>query len=291
MRSAQRQGDSEPAADRTSSSAAPTTLARCPSCAGSLARLDSGMRADVLLELQHSHGNAFVGSLAARAKEGGCTCGGRCGGPTLARDAAELKARPKDPRKPMELMSYQCDPKRTFHAEIFTAMTSEELQTHIANARDVLARHNIALEVEIKGISSRFFPLGYDVKLPVIGGDGVVTSTEDACRLIKATLEDAGHTAGAMPVFYIPCEAAVLEAKAEGRHFKDAELCGLQSVVVIDTRQTGYHQILLHELGHAAGIHEHVADTFLDPAGRQGKDLEAIDHRQTEKLCKAPFAT
>ena len=130
-------------------------------------------------------------------------------------------------------------------------------------------------------------------------GDGTVTSKEDACKLIGATIEDAGHEDGWMPIFYIPCDAAAFGAHAEGIHIKnaDAELCeeggstGLKSVVMIDTRQTGYKQILLHELGHAAGIHPHTKDTFLDPAGRQGEYLDAIDHKQTEQLCKAPFAT
>jgi hypothetical protein len=50
-------------ADRASQAQAMPTLGRCPSCAGGLTRLDSGLRADVLLSLQHSRGNAFVGEL------------------------------------------------------------------------------------------------------------------------------------------------------------------------------------------------------------------------------------
>ena len=298
VRTVQRRGESELAAGTGRSAPRVPTLARCPSCAGGLARLDSGIRADVLLQLQRSRGNAFVGGLAAQATNGGCTCGGRCGGGMLAREPKQVKARPKDPSKPMELMTYQCEPKRTFNVEIFTAATSEELQTHIAKAREILALHNIKLEIEVKGISSRFFPLGYDVNLPD-KGEGTVTSKESACKLIGATIEDSGHTAGWMPVFYIPCDAAAFGAEAEGSHIKDAdsELCAeggstkLKNVVVIDTRQKGYHQVLLHELGHAAGIHPHTTDTFLDPNGRKGASLEAIDHRQVEQLCKAPFAT
>jgi hypothetical protein len=295
-RAAERQNAGERAVGRASSVPAVPTLARCPSCASGLARLDSGIRADVLLGLQRSRGNAFVGGLAAQAEKGRCTCGGRCGGGTLAREPKEVKARPKDPSKPMELMSYQCEPKRLFKVEIFTAMTSETLQTHIAKAAEVLARHNIRLEVAVKGISSKYYPIGYDVK--VAEGEGTVTSKEAACKLIAATIEQAGHEAGTMPVFYIPCDPAALGAHAEGEHFKDAdaELCasgattGLKNVILIDTRQTGYDQILLHELGHAAGIHPHTGDTFLDPAGRKGAHLESIDHRQMEQLCKAPFA-
>jgi hypothetical protein len=298
-RAAQLKDVDEPLVERAVAAPAQPLLARCPTCAGSLGRLDSGLRADLMLGLQRSHGNAFVGGLAARAKAGGCTCGGRCGcgGAALAREPKKVKARPKDPSKPMELMSYQCEPKRTFHVEIFTAMTSEELRAHIAKAREVLALHNIELEIEVKGISSRYYPLGYDVRLK--DADGNVTSKEDACKLIAATVEDAGHKDGWMAVFYIPCDAAALGAHAEGAHFKDADadLCvsggstGLKNVVLIDTRQTGYQQILLHELGHAAGIHPHTKGTFLDPAGRAGEQLDAIDHRQTEQLCKAPFAT
>ena len=279
-------------AGRASSKPASARLSRCPSCAGGLTRLDTGIRADVLLELQRSSGNAFVGRLAAGAK-GACTCGGG----TLARQAKAAKARPKNPSKPEEFMTYQCEPKRRFNVEIFTAATSEELQTHIAKAREIFALHNIKLEIEMKGISPRFFPLGYDVNLPD-KGSGAVTSKESACKLIGATIEDSGHTAGWMPVFYIPCDAAALGAEAEGAHIKDAdsELCAeggttkLKNVVVIDTRQKGYHQVLLHELGHAAGIHPHTTDTFLDPKGRQGAYLESINHHQMEQLCKAPFA-
>jgi hypothetical protein len=298
MRTAQHRGESHPAARTVRSAAGAPILARCPSCTVGLARLDSGIRADLLLQLQRSRGNAFVGGLAAQATKGECTCGGRCGGATIARQEKTAKARPKDPSKPMELMTYQCEPKRTFNVEIFTAATSEELQTHIAKAREILALHNIKLEIEVKGISSRFFPLGYDVSLPD-KGEGTVTSKESACKLIAATIADSGHTAGSMPVFYIPCDPAGFGAEAEGAHFKDAdsELCKdggstkLKNVVVIDTRKTGYHQVLLHELGHAAGIHPHTTDTFLDPAGRKGASLEAIDHHQVEQLCKAPFAT
>lgn len=217
---------------------------------------------------------------------------------TLAREAKKRRSRPKSPSKPTEFMTYQCDPERTFHVEIFTAMNTEELQTHISKARQVLLAHNIKLELEIKGISSDFYPLGYDVNLPD-GKSGTVRDKEDACKLIGATIEDSGHTEGWMPVFYIPCDAAALGAHAEGAHIKDADadLCAeggtthLKNVVLIDTRQTGYHQVLLHELGHAAGIHPHTDDTFLDPKGRQGKDLDAINHHQVEQLCKAPFAT
>jgi hypothetical protein len=224
-RAAERQNAGERAVGRASSVPAVPTLARCPSCASGLARLDSGIRADVLLGLQRSRGNAFVGGLAAQAEKGRCTCGGRCGGGTLAREPKEVKARPKDPSKPMELMSYQCEPKRLFKVEIFTAMTSETLQTHIAKAAEVLARHNIRLEVAVKGISSKYYPIGYDVK--VAEGEGTVTSKEAACKLIAATIEQAGHEAGTMPVFYIPCDPAALGAHAEGEHFKDAdaELC------------------------------------------------------------------
>jgi hypothetical protein len=297
VRTVQRRGESAPAAGIGRSAPGTPLLARCPSCAGGLARLDSGIRADVLLELQRSRGNAFVGGLAAQATKGGCTCGGRCGGGTLAREPKQVKVRPKDPSKPMELMSYQCEPKRLFKVEIFTAMTSETLQTHIAKAAEVLARHNIRLEVAVKGISSKYYPIGYDVK--VAEGEGTVTSKEAACKLIGATIEQAGHEAGTMPVFYIPCDPAALGAHAEGEHFKDADadLCasggttGLNNVILIDTRQTGYDQILLHELGHAAGIHPHTTDTFLDPNGRKGTALESINHHQVEQLCKAPFAT
>jgi len=298
VRTVERQAERAPTAERAASTPAALTLARCPSCAGGLTRLDSGMRADVLLALQRSHGNAFVGGLAAQAKEGGCRCGGRCGGGTLAREPKTARARPLDPGKPMELMSYQCEPKRTYQVEIFTAATTEALQTHIAKARQVLATHNIKLEIEMKPISSRHFPLGYDVNLPD-KGSGAVTTKEGACKVIGATIDEIGHTAGWMPVFYIPCDAAALGAEAEGAHIKDAdvELCEsagtikVKNVVVIDVRQKGYDQILLHELGHAAGIHPHTQDTFLDPAGRQGKSLESIDHRQVEQLCKAPFAS
>jgi hypothetical protein len=200
---------------------------------------------------------------------------------------------------PTDFANFRCETKQKVKIELFTGMMNDAIATQILRARLLLLAHNLDLDVDIKSVSPRLFPKGFDVNLGGDDGDGALQNKFDLCKVVAATVKDVGHDAGRLPVFFVPAGEGLMggEDGSTGEHFPDLEsTCaglnetagGLSSVVVINVRvQCSDLGTLLHEIGHGAGdVHEE--KTYM--AGVCGAEGRAtMLHNQVRKLCNVSF--
>ena len=121
-----------------------------------------------------------------------------------------VKIIPRDPKRPNDFRNFQCETKRVLKIEIFTGTTNPTLVDLILSARLILLKHNMDLEVTIKGIESPAFPIGFDLNIPG-RGDGAAKSFIDICEIIQKTLAKSSHDSGSLTVFFIPVRTSVMK--------------------------------------------------------------------------------